>query len=133
MKLVGILIGIFTGSITGSVIGIFSGNSINDILIAGFLSGLIALIFFKNEIIEVDELSKSETSNLKWDTDNSKIVLTNTWVFWISNFFAAVITCAIEDVSKWGVFISCGLSVVNATLINGLMASLVGLIQNSKK
>ena len=49
MKLVGILIGILTGSITGSVIGIFSGNYINDILIAGFLSGLITLIFFKNE------------------------------------------------------------------------------------
>ena len=118
MKLIGIFIGLVSGTITGSISTLFGGNFIKDIIIGAIVSGLIAAVFFKEEIIGTDPL---------FDNQTSQIIMSNSWVFWIGNFLAALITTAGERLDYfWGGFVSCGLSVIIAMAVTGIAAAITG-------
>ncbi len=123
MKIIGVIIGLISGAMTGTVIGLFSGNIIKDALICSSISALISLIFFKSEIIQT---GSKETDEL-FDSYKSKIIMSNSWVFWIGNFSAALIVNAIERQDYfWSAFISCSLSVIIAMTVTGISASFFG-------
>ena len=118
MKIIGIIIGLISGGITGSIVGLFSGHLLKDIMTGAIVSSLIALIFFKNQIIKADPL---------FDSHTSKIIMSNSWVFWIGNFLAALITTAVEKLDYfWGGFLSCGLSIIIAMVVTGIAAAIAG-------
>ena len=118
MKIIGISIGLVSGGLTGSIVGLFSGHLIKDLVIGGIIAGVVALVFFKNEILDTNQL---------FDNPASKIIMSNSWVVWIGNFLAAIITTAVERLDYfWGGFLSCGLSIIIAMIVTGVASAIVG-------
>jgi len=110
-------IGVVSGGITGCVVGLFSGYLERDLMIGAIVAALVALLFFKNEILATDGPFEGHTS---------KIIMSNSWVFWLGNFLASVITAAVEKLDYfWGGFLSCGLSIIIAMIVTAIAAGIV--------
>jgi len=53
--------------------------------------------------------------------------MSNSWVFWIGNFLAAIITTVVERLDYfWGGFLSSGLSIIIAMIVTGVVSAIVG-------
>jgi ABC-type uncharacterized transport system permease subunit len=124
MKLVGIFIGLIVGGVNGLFIGFFSGHIARDILICSIFVAIFALIFFKGYVEEGLEinLDVQDEFDKKLDNKNSKIIISNSWVFMVANFLAAVIACSIEGLSTFSAFICTGFSVPSSLLIAGWLS-----------
>lgn len=124
MKLVGIFIGLVIGGVNGIFIGLFSGHVAKDLLICSIFVGIFALIFFKGYVEEGLEinLDLQDEFDKKLNNQNSKIIISNSWVFMVASFLAAVITCSVEQLSTFSAFICTGFSVPSALLIAGWLS-----------
>ena len=117
LKLFAIFLGLLSGCSVGCLIGFFSNNFQLDIFIGGFISGVITAIFFKNEILEFEDIGTSEEKFFDKDENyKSRIIQSNSWVFWISSWVTALIISVIEKLSYFQVFVACGLSLLIAIL-----------------
>ena len=124
MKLVGIFIGLVVGVVDGLFIGLFSGHIARDVLICSIFVGIFALVFFKGYVEEGLEinLDLQDEFDKKLNNQNSKIIISNSWVFMVASFLAAVIACSIERLSTLSAFICTGFSVPSALLIAGWLS-----------
>ncbi len=123
MKLLGVLIGVLSGGATGLVVGFFTGNYTKDLVLGALISGIITLFLFKNRI---EKTGIRETDEL-FDNTSSKVIMSNSWVFWLSNFIAALIVNAVERQDYfWSGFVSCSLSIIIAILFTSIGASFFG-------
>ena len=119
MKIIGLIIGLASGAGTGFIVGIFSGNILKDIVIGAIISGFVGIIFFKDRVQQTENI---QTDDL-FESRNSKVIMSNSWVFWIGNFLSALFVSAFERLDYlWGGFVSCALSVIIAMISTAIFS-----------
>ena len=117
MKLFAIFLGFLSGCSVGFLIGFFSSNFQSNVLIGGLISGVITSIFFKNEKLKFEDIGTTEEKFFdKGENDKSRIIQSNSWIFWIASWLTALIISAIEKLSHFQAFFACGLSLLIAML-----------------
>ena len=117
MKALGILTGFISCGLTGLVVSFFGGSFGANFLYAGIFGALFALIFFKSEILN--------GGDFVFEGANAKILMSNSWVYWTSNFLTAIGLSAWYKTGFWGVFVSGGISLITTMLVVALFSGLI--------
>jgi len=126
LKLFAVFLGFLSGCSVGFLIGFFSSNFQSNILIGGLISGVITAIFFKNEKLEFEDIGTTEEKFFdKDENDKSRIIQSNSWVFWIASWLTALVVSSIEKLSYFQVFVAGGLSVLIAILFTLIGSKIV--------
>jgi uncharacterized membrane protein len=126
MKIIGLIIGLTSGAATGFIVGLFSGNTLQDVVIGAFISGFVGIILFKDR---VQQTGNTQTDDL-FESRNSKVIMSNSWVFWIGNFLSALFVSAFERLEYfWGGFVSCSISIIIAMISTSIFSLIFGKIK----
>lgn len=117
MKIIGIITGFLSSGLTGVIVSFFGGSVGSNFLYAGIFGAIFSLIFFKSEILDGGD-------NF-FDGDKSKILMSNSWVYWVSNFLVAVgLSAWYRTGFLWGGFVSSFLGLIIAITVVGLVSSI---------
>jgi hypothetical protein len=109
LKLTAMLIGVIIGIANGLTIGFSVGHYFAPVIYCTVISALLSFTLFKIEIIGSDE-------DQIFNSKQSKILSSNTWVFWLSSFLSTLIVSVIFEIGLLAAFFSFVLSHVWANL-----------------